>query len=198
MPMGTPVAVTPGARPPLGPGGTPVGKVAHRRIRTLRNISIYRIMYIKSQRQQVVRSSIVAVPTERVPLSAPGGPPERSGLAASVQMMPRSPSSPGVGRFLPATWGLSCICLCSAFNLGLCGLCRHAPTGSPISKTRSAQRQGGSGQSHRVPRRRWTTEQVRRRHASSRTQPLEELVNLARPFSAMLRIESELLCRPWS
>ncbi|TWW78424.1 endoplasmic reticulum junction formation protein lunapark-B isoform X1 [Takifugu flavidus] len=27
MPMGTPVAVTPGARPPLGPGGTPVERV---------------------------------------------------------------------------------------------------------------------------------------------------------------------------
>lgn len=113
MPMGTPVAVTPGARLPLGPGGTPVGKVAHtdkkkqnlESVPERRNISIYGFMYIKSQRQQVVRSSIVAVPTERVPLSAPGGPPERSGLPASVQMMPRSLGSPvpGGGRFLPAT-----------------------------------------------------------------------------------------------
>ncbi|XP_056904369.1 endoplasmic reticulum junction formation protein lunapark-B isoform X4 [Takifugu flavidus] len=40
---------------------------------------------------------------ERVPLSAPGGPPERSGLAASVQMTPRSLGSPvpGVGMHPP-------------------------------------------------------------------------------------------------
>ncbi|KAG7232159.1 hypothetical protein INR49_003337 [Caranx melampygus] len=64
MPGGTPLAMTmtppPGARPPLGPGGTPV---------------------------------------EPVPLSAPGGPPERS---ASVLQgaVPRTPCSPipGVGR----------------------------------------------------------------------------------------------------
>lgn len=125
MPMGTPVAVTPGGRPPLGPGGTPVGKAAPTdkknknpvSVPDRRNMSIYRIMCLKSHRQQVVRSSTVAVPTEHVPLSAPGGPPERSGLPASAQMMPRSPGSPvpGVGRFLPDTGRLSCICLCSAF-----------------------------------------------------------------------------------
>ncbi|XP_056251352.1 endoplasmic reticulum junction formation protein lunapark-B isoform X1 [Seriola aureovittata] len=70
MPMGTPVAMTmtplPGARPPLGPGGTPV---------------------------------------EPVPLSAPGGPPERSALSASVLQgaVPRTPCSPipGVGMHPP-------------------------------------------------------------------------------------------------
>ncbi|XP_022608556.1 protein lunapark-B-like isoform X2 [Seriola dumerili] len=64
MPMGTPVAMTmtppPGARPPLGPGGTPV---------------------------------------------APGGPPERSALSASVLQgaVPRTPCSPipGVGMHPP-------------------------------------------------------------------------------------------------
>ncbi|KAI3362800.1 hypothetical protein L3Q82_001847 [Scortum barcoo] len=65
MPMGTPAAMTMtpvGARPPQGPGDTPV---------------------------------------ERVPLSAPGGPPERSALSASVLhgAVPRTPCSPipGVG-----------------------------------------------------------------------------------------------------
>ncbi|XP_049927260.1 endoplasmic reticulum junction formation protein lunapark-B isoform X3 [Epinephelus moara] len=68
MPMGTPAAMTPppGARPPMGPGGTPV---------------------------------------EPVPLSAPGGPPERSALSASVLQgaIPRTPSSPipGVGLHPP-------------------------------------------------------------------------------------------------
>ncbi|XP_026164422.1 endoplasmic reticulum junction formation protein lunapark-B isoform X3 [Mastacembelus armatus] len=70
MPMGTPVAtpVTPsaGARPPLVPGGTPVGK----------------------ERQR-----------------APGGPPERSTLSASVFQgaLPRTPTSPipGVGMHPP-------------------------------------------------------------------------------------------------
>ncbi|XP_027131919.1 endoplasmic reticulum junction formation protein lunapark-B isoform X3 [Larimichthys crocea] len=69
MPMGTPaaMAMTPvGARPPLGPGGTPV---------------------------------------EPVSLSAPGGPPERSALSASVLHgpVPRTPCSPipGVGMHPP-------------------------------------------------------------------------------------------------
>nr|XP_033465152.1 endoplasmic reticulum junction formation protein lunapark-B isoform X3 [Epinephelus lanceolatus] len=68
MPMGTPAAMTPppGARPPMGPGGTPV---------------------------------------EPVPLSAPGGPPERSALSSSVLQgaIPRTPSSPipGVGLHPP-------------------------------------------------------------------------------------------------
>lgn len=43
----------------------------------------------------------VSFPTERVPLSAPGGPPERSALSASVQQGagPRTPCSPipGIG-----------------------------------------------------------------------------------------------------
>ncbi|XP_073337894.1 endoplasmic reticulum junction formation protein lunapark-B isoform X1 [Pagrus major] len=69
MPMGTPAAMTMtpgGARPPLGPGGTPV---------------------------------------EPVLLSAPGGPPERSALSASVLhgAVPRTPCSPipGVGLHPP-------------------------------------------------------------------------------------------------
>ncbi|XP_008288499.1 endoplasmic reticulum junction formation protein lunapark-B isoform X3 [Stegastes partitus] len=70
MPMGTPVAMgmtpTPGARPMMGPGGTPV---------------------------------------EPVPLSAPGGPPERSALSASILQgaAPRTPCSPipGVGLHPP-------------------------------------------------------------------------------------------------
>ncbi|XP_042372331.1 endoplasmic reticulum junction formation protein lunapark-B-like [Plectropomus leopardus] len=47
----------------------------------------------------------VALPTERVPLSAPGGPPERSALSASVLQgaIPRTPCSPvpGVGLHPP-------------------------------------------------------------------------------------------------
>lgn len=67
MPMGTPTAMTPiGARPPMGPGGTPVAPV---------------------------------------PLSAPGGPPERSALSASILQgaIPRTPCSPipGVGMHPP-------------------------------------------------------------------------------------------------
>ncbi|KAL3971754.1 myosin heavy chain 6/7 [Sarotherodon galilaeus] len=68
MPMGTPHAMvmtpTPGARPLLGPAGTPV---------------------------------------ERVPLSAPGGPPDRSALSASVLQgaVPRTPSSPMQGMHPP-------------------------------------------------------------------------------------------------
>ncbi|XP_051816254.1 endoplasmic reticulum junction formation protein lunapark-B isoform X1 [Acanthochromis polyacanthus] len=70
MPMGTPAAMgmtpPPGARPMMGPGGTPV---------------------------------------EPVPLSAPGGPPERSALSASVLQgaAPRTPCSPipGVGLHPP-------------------------------------------------------------------------------------------------
>lgn len=68
MPMGTPHAMVmtppPGARPLLGPAGTPV---------------------------------------ERVPLSAPGGPPDRSALSASVLQgaVPRTPSSPMLGMHPP-------------------------------------------------------------------------------------------------
>uniref|UniRef100_A0A3Q3E6K5 Endoplasmic reticulum junction formation protein lunapark n=1 Tax=Labrus bergylta TaxID=56723 RepID=A0A3Q3E6K5_9LABR len=69
MPMGTPgaMAMTPqGARPTLGPGGTPM---------------------------------------EPIPLSAPGGPPDRSALSASVLhgAVPRTPCSPipGVGLHPP-------------------------------------------------------------------------------------------------
>lgn len=68
MPMGTPHAMvmtpTLGARPLLGPAGTPV---------------------------------------ERVPLSAPGGPPDRSALSASVLQgaVPRTPSSPMQGMHPP-------------------------------------------------------------------------------------------------
>lgn len=59
--------------------------------------------------------------------------------------------------------------------MGVCGLCRHAPTRSPISKTHFAQRQGGSRQSHRVPRRRWTAEQVKK--MSDRIQNSSLLMN---------------------
>ncbi|CAI5654811.1 endoplasmic reticulum junction formation protein lunapark-B isoform X3 [Oreochromis niloticus] len=68
MPMGTPHAMvmtpTLGARPLLGPAGTPV---------------------------------------EHVPLSAPGGPPDRSALSASVLQgaVPRTPSSPMQGMHPP-------------------------------------------------------------------------------------------------
>lgn len=55
-----------------------------------------------------VSLSSVALPTETVPLSAPGGPPERSALSASA--MPRTPCSPipGVGRYLSASCGSVC------------------------------------------------------------------------------------------
>lgn len=57
-----------------------------------------------SCRRMSVSLSSVALPTERVPLSAPGGPPERSALSASVQQgaVPRTPCTPipGIGRFI--------------------------------------------------------------------------------------------------
>ncbi|KAA8583503.1 hypothetical protein FQN60_014711 [Etheostoma spectabile] len=81
--MGTPAGMAmtplPGAGPRYGPGGTPV--------------------------DMSVSLSHVAVPTEFVPLSAPGGPPERSALSASALQgaVPRTPCSPipGVGMHPP-------------------------------------------------------------------------------------------------
>lgn len=136
-----------------------------------------------------VSLSSVALSTEIVPLSAPGGPPERSALSASA--MPRTPCSPipGVGRYLYALWCSLCegtknmpqlkavkcsvklrnqaviqtgalFCIDFNFHVRHC-LWRHAPTRSPISKTHSAQRQGSNGPSHWVPGGGWTTEQVK-------------------------------------
>lgn len=144
MPMGTPgpMPMTPqrGAQPPLGPGGTPVGKaieilqeVCHRITVCLHsqpwvdceNLSAVSqicqsgygrstkskatgiqskisCLWLSSFRYQSVSLSHVALPTEPVPLSAPGGPPERSALSASVLQgaVPRTPCSPipGVGK----------------------------------------------------------------------------------------------------
>lgn len=72
--------------------------------------------------------SHVALPTEPVLLSAPGGPPEKSALSASVLQgaVTRTPCSPipGVGRLLSHWVHLSInACVCSRFLQFKCGVC---------------------------------------------------------------------------
>lgn len=104
-------------------------------------------VWLSSFRHLSISLSSGALPTEPVPLSAPGGPPERSALSASVQQgaVPRTPCSPipGVGRCLYAYWhksfyvwmekeisavpGFCYVSLCFATHMYLFGhhLCVH-------------------------------------------------------------------------
>lgn len=170
MPMGTPTAMTmtppPGARPPLGPGGTPVGKgeILHIKYDEESHSSVswqwelvscvlspkeyYKsslclswanhkskatginsessCLWLSCFRRLRVSLSDVALPTEPVPLSAPGGPPERSALSASVLQgaIPRTPCSPipGVGRLesLRVHLGINASFCKKKRNIGCC------------------------------------------------------------------------------